>query len=139
MARDRKFPTERPGEAAFNLDVVTIRPRQRIELPILARQAAPDAVPIRGEPLSEVWWRGAQWAVTSYGLERLDGSYAIEARDLLHQAESWGWPSQIAMKVWGEADDIATAFCVALVLHGHSKCPPHTVLTMCLYDNAQRS
>ena len=37
-----------------------------------------EAVANRGEPLSEIWWQGRQWTVTSYGLEARDGRYHIE-------------------------------------------------------------
>lgn len=33
---------------------------------------------VRGEALHPVLWRGKQWAVTEYGVEALDGTYAIE-------------------------------------------------------------
>ncbi len=46
-------------------------------------------VHVRGEPLAPVWWRGRQWAVTEFGLERLDGTYAVEAARL---AEGWTSP-----------------------------------------------
>jgi hypothetical protein len=32
------------------------------------------SVACRGEALREIWWRGRQWAVTSYGIECLDGT-----------------------------------------------------------------
>jgi hypothetical protein len=33
-----------------------------------AALTAPGPVRVRGEQLSEIWWRGRQWAVTQYGI-----------------------------------------------------------------------
>ena len=38
-------------------------------------------VPIRGDALPPLLWRGRQWAVTDYGIEALDGTYSLKASD----------------------------------------------------------
>lgn len=76
----------------------------------------------RGEVLDEVWWQGRQWAVTSYGIERRDGTYAIEA-DRLAQGHIPGvpfWPAQLAGKTHTDLPDFLTAYLVAVALHGVS-------------------
>jgi hypothetical protein len=86
-----------------------------------------DDTPVRvspiGNPLGVVWWRGRYWAVTDYGIERLDGLYIIEAHRLreLERRGDWSWPQQIAAKGMGDSDEFATAWLVALVLHGKAE------------------
>jgi hypothetical protein len=75
-------------------------------------------VKLRGEPLDTVWWRGRQWAVTEYGIEKLDGTYVIHACDLRQHLAEWPWTSQICMKTWADHSDFMTAWLVALALHG---------------------
>ena len=48
-------------------------------------------VAIRGEELHPVRWRRKQWAVTSSGIEALDGTYAIEADGSPTWARRRGW------------------------------------------------
>ena len=64
---------------------------------------------VRGEALHPVLWRGRQWA---------DGGYAIEAKRLTQDIETWGWPAHMAEKDGIDSDEFATAWLVALVLHG---------------------
>ena len=76
-------------------------------------------VKVSGEPLHAILWRGRQWAVTAYGIEALDGGYAIKANRL---REDFGsgfheWPAHMSEKDWVDVDDFATAWMVALVLH----------------------
>jgi hypothetical protein len=77
---------------------------------------------LRGEALHEVWWQGRQWAVTSYGIECLDGSYYIEAKRLCkehNQEHPWSWIAQLGEKPeWVDISDFATAFYVAVAMHG---------------------
>jgi hypothetical protein len=85
-----------------------------------------DTTPIRphvmGNRLGQVWWRGSRWAVTEDGIERLDGLYIIEAARLREQENrGWSWPQQIAAKGMGDIEEFATAWLVALVLHGKAK------------------
>jgi hypothetical protein len=73
----------------------------------------------RGEALSEIWWQGRQWAVTDYGLECRDGTYAIERERLLEEATTYGGIRQVGMKIWCDVDDFSTAYLVAVAMHGH--------------------
>jgi hypothetical protein len=75
-------------------------------------------VKVRGEPLDPVWWRGRQWAVTAFGIEKLDGTYTIAADRLRENIGTWPWTSQICMKTWADTPDFMTAWLVALALHG---------------------
>lgn len=75
-------------------------------------------VPVRGEALARILWRGRQWAVTEYGVECLDGTYCIKKSRLAEQIDVWGWPAHVTEKIWVDADDFMTAWLVALALHG---------------------
>jgi hypothetical protein len=76
--------------------------------------------------LDEIWWRERQWAVTAYGLEvdRSDGdheipAYAIPADRLLEGVDDdYPWPLHMASKKWVDLSSFATAWIVALVMHG---------------------
>jgi len=70
---------------------------------------------------SPIWWRGSQWAVTEDGIEALDGNYFIGRERLLEEAEEWPWVRQLSEKTWVDSDEFATAYMVALVLHGYSQ------------------
>lgn len=78
-------------------------------------------VTVRGEPLADIWWRGRQWAVTSYGIECLDGTYYIEKSRLTENMADYPWPRHLSEKEWCDSDEFATAFMVALVLHGYGR------------------
>jgi hypothetical protein len=75
-----------------------------------------------GEELSEVWWRGKQWAVTAYGIEALNGTYVIAA-DRLDEGMRAGAPLEASIcvhmseKDWVDQDDFVTAWLVALAMH----------------------
>jgi hypothetical protein len=77
-------------------------------------------VELRGDALSEIWWQGRQWAVTSFGIEARNGQYYIESDRLgEHGPEGLpNWPLHVCSKTWVDADDFCTAFIVGLVLHG---------------------
>ncbi len=84
-------------------------------------------VPLYGEPLDEIWWIGRQWAVTSYGLEKRDGKYFVEKSRLVENLrEGWSWIGQIGCKSWADIEDVATAFYVAVAMHGFSLTPENT-------------
>jgi hypothetical protein len=60
--------------------------------------------------LSEpIFWTGCQWAVTSYGLEARDGTYAIEKERLLEL----DWESHMFEKEWVDFLDFAVALAMA--------------------------
>jgi hypothetical protein len=76
-------------------------------------------VPVRGEALHPILWRGRQWAVTTFGIEALDGTYAISADRLAENVDrDWGWPAHLAAKNWTDREDFCTAWLVAIALHG---------------------
>ena len=77
---------------------------------------AQNEIPIRGAPLAVEWWRGRQWSVTEFGLERRDGLYAIPAECLDGIGRSW--PQHMAEKRDIDQTDFITAWIVALALHG---------------------
>lgn len=70
---------------------------------------------------TKVFWRGKQWRVTRYGLETLDGSYAI-ARDRLADYRPGrdgisDWLCHMVEKDWVDVEDFSTAFVIALAVH----------------------
>ena len=77
-------------------------------------------IAVRGEPLDQILWRGRQWAVTTYGIECLDGTYPIAADRLLEDVMSeWGGqPYHMCEKEWVDSDDFLTAWLVGMSLHG---------------------
>jgi len=101
-----------------------LRPRRSIHMGVSMIALDSTEVRVQGEPLGEIWWRGKQWAVTSEGIEKLDGTYPILAKRLLEEFEDWPWPRQLSEKSWCDSDEFATAFMVALVLHGYSQADP---------------
>jgi hypothetical protein len=79
-------------------------------------------VACRGDeiPIDQILWQGRQWAVTTRGIERRDGSYFIEADRLNETRDAMpDWPLHMAEKTGIDIDDFCTAFMVALALHGH--------------------
>jgi hypothetical protein len=90
------------------------RPRRTIRQIAIAE----DKVKVRGQALSAIWWRGRQWAVTAYGIECLDGTYVIE-RERLLELPHGSWPEHMAGKIWVDIDEFATAWLIALLLHGY--------------------
>jgi hypothetical protein len=80
-----------------------------------------DPTPIANldEALSEkIWWQGRQWIVTADGLESRNGRYVIEKDRLLQDADTYGWVAHVGKKSWVDTDDFATAYLVAVALHG---------------------
>lgn len=77
-------------------------------------------VRVRGQNLHPVLWRGEQWAVTKYGMECRDGTYAIKAGELLRKrigTALYDWPLHMREKVWVDVADFRIAFAVACFLH----------------------
>lgn len=76
-----------------------------------------------GQRLSKpIYWRGSQWAVTSYGIEALDGSYAIPKERLYEGEEdddtgglSTGhtWWKHMREKEWVHMVDFGNALALA--------------------------
>lgn len=96
-------------------DRANIPPRRRRQLRQIA--IADNEVKVRGEALGAIWWRGAQWAVTEHGIERLDDTYVIDRTRLMEFRESW--PEHMAGKIWVDVDEFATAWLIGLLLHGY--------------------
>jgi len=75
----------------------------------------------RGDELSPILWQGRQWAVTTEGLERRDGTYFIAAKRLTENIDTpgyGGWPRHMSGKVWVDLEDFITAWLVGLTLYG---------------------
>ena len=66
-------------------------------------------VKLRGEALHGVLWRGKQWAVTEYGVECLDGTYAANDRDISEDGPMH-WALHLSGKVWCDVADVCAAF-----------------------------
>lgn len=78
-------------------------------------------VEVTGEAPENILWRGRQWAVTEFGLEALDDSYAIAASRLHVDHGDSTWIIQVGRKTWVDKADFATAFMVATVLHDKAR------------------
>lgn len=92
--------------------------------PILTYPISIDDHPVKvqGEALKQIWWQGKQWAVTEYGIECRDGTYAIPSNELTYDLDSGtnhGWIEQMLNKGWADMNDFRTAYFVALSMHGH--------------------
>jgi hypothetical protein len=104
---------------SFDLEALPPRPR-RGDRPIVTDDTP---VHVRGNALSPMLWRGRQWAVTTYGIERLDGCYPIEAERLGEGFDSklgldGTLPARVTGKRWCDAEDFLAAWVAALSLHG---------------------
>jgi hypothetical protein len=98
------------------------RPQRGIECGMKYLAIAKNEVKVRGDRLDEIWWRGAQWAVTDRGIECLDGTYFIDKARLLEEPD-YSWPQHMSGKGWVDIDEFTTAWLVALVLHGYRELP----------------
>lgn len=82
--------------------------------------SATNTVVVRGEELHTVLWAGSQWAVTEYGIECRDGTYAI-AKIRLREDEAaglkYGWVKHMREKAWVDLADFELAFDVACFIH----------------------
>jgi hypothetical protein len=63
----------------------------------------------RGQRLHPIIWQGSQWAVTTYGIEARDGTYAI-TKDRLSDPH---WIDHMAEKEWVNIEDFAQALRLA--------------------------
>ena len=68
-----------------------------------------------GWPARPITWTGTQWAVTAFGLEARDGTYAIEKSRLWEDEEMGGWFLHMSEKRWVDLRDFAHALAVARV------------------------
>jgi hypothetical protein len=63
-----------------------------------------------------VFWRGRQWAVTGYGVERRDRNrYWIDHRRLWDDERGFGWVRHMAEKNWVDIADFAEALRLARI------------------------
>lgn len=64
-----------------------------------------------GEDLSHpIYWIGAEWAVTAYGIECRDGTYCIEAKNLWQDEPDYNWIRHMHEKGWVNMRDFTAAF-----------------------------
>jgi hypothetical protein len=66
------------------------------------------------QPLSRILLKGKQWAVTTYGLEALDGTYATPKGRL---GES-DWFEHMSRKTWVDVADFEAMLTEARRIHG---------------------
>ncbi|MBJ2153986.1 hypothetical protein [Paracoccus sp. IB05] len=80
--------------------------------------SAPEC-PALTDDLSRIMYKGRQWAVTKYGIERCDGKhYAIPKGQLrMHRGKSW--IEHMAGKYWVDMPDFTAALGVAFLFHRH--------------------
>ncbi len=77
--------------------------------------AAP--VPVTGDDCAFTLWRGRQWGVTEFGVERLDGRFAIPFSDLeAVRGKLFDWPERVAEQDGIDLEDFVTAFGIALAV-----------------------
>lgn len=79
--------------------------RRRLKLPVIHSD---NEVALRGERLAKLLWQGRQWAVTAYGLECRDGTYAIR-KTRLWEGDTHTWEIHMAEKNWVDIEDFSTA------------------------------
>lgn len=86
---------------------------------MIAIDETPVEPSVGGEDPAPIIWRGRQWAVTEFGLERLNGAYSLSPSDLGNtgaESDFPSLPSHMAGKMWVDVHDFCTAFLVALAL-----------------------
>ena len=73
-----------------------------------------DEILVRGEALQQpIHWRGRQWAVTGFGIEKRDGTYPIEGKRVWEENHGHGWIEHMAEKDWVDLPDFAEALRLA--------------------------
>jgi hypothetical protein len=73
---------------------------------------------LQGEPLSEpIYWEGRQWAVTSAGIEKRDGTYFVDAARLWEEENVHGWVMHMSEKNWIDLQDFVNALILARIIH----------------------
>lgn len=96
------------------------RPRGTPAEAVIPFAQSSNPVQVRGEALHPILWQGEQWAVTEYGIECRDGTYAIDGARLLRKRQGtnkYDWPLHLDEKVWVNMDDFRRVFAVACLLH----------------------
>lgn len=74
-------------------------------------------VAVRGQALDAVLWAGEQWAVTTFGIEARDGTYAIDAGRLREDEPGYSWQRHMSEKTWVNHREFQVAFAIACWVH----------------------
>ncbi len=72
---------------------------------------------VRGEKLSKILYRNNQWAVTTFGIECLDGTYAIKKSAIKTTHPNYSWRQHMSGKGWIEMDEFVDALKMAMKIH----------------------
>jgi hypothetical protein len=81
-----------------------------------------DEVPVLGGPLNEpIHWKGRQWAVTGYGIEKRDGTYYIDKERLWEDDDVHPWEKHMKEKDWVDIDDFRAAMTEARKIYASLK------------------
>lgn len=72
---------------------------------------------VRGEKLSKILYRNNQWAVTTFGIECLDGTYAIKKDAIKTVHPKYSWRQHMSGKMWVEIDEFIDALKMAMKIH----------------------
>jgi hypothetical protein len=84
------------------------------DLTLPPQYEAGNPIHCRGEELSlPIYWQGRQWAVTSYGIECRDGTYAIDRKRIWENEDSYGWVVHLSGKGWTDLADFAETLRIA--------------------------
>jgi hypothetical protein len=75
-------------------------------------------VPNGGEPLDRILWQGRQWVVTTYGIEARNGGRHFSVDELSTPFRDRSLVLHMGGKYWVDIEDFATAYLVALSVHG---------------------
>ena len=101
--------------ADFNLSHLIAYAATNLAAP--PRYHAGNIVQCRSGRLSRVLWQGWEWAVTAYGTEARDGTYAITRHRLWETEDRHGWIAHMAEKDEIDLDDFAEALRIARQYH----------------------
>jgi hypothetical protein len=72
---------------------------------------------VRGEKLSKILYRNNQWAVTTFGIECLDGTYAIKKDAIKTTHPNYSWQKHMSGKEWVEIGEFVDALKMAMKIH----------------------
>jgi hypothetical protein len=93
---------------------VSVEKQRATELDDPPQYECRSRVKVQGERLHKTLWRGHQWAVTTYGVERRDGTYVIAKNRLWENEEKYGWVRHMADKsTWCNLSDFVEALRIA--------------------------
>jgi hypothetical protein len=72
---------------------------------------------VRGERLSKILYRNNQWAVTVYGIECLDGTYAIKKDAIKNTHPKYKWKKHMSGKDWVDINEFMDVLQKAMKIH----------------------